>query len=64
MLKILIASEDGERLADLARLVAAAGSYQVMHLHAAPAACPRMPANCAARMRSSSTSQAVAPARC
>ena len=36
MLKILIASEDGERLADLARLVAAAGSYQVMHLHAAP----------------------------
>ncbi|CAJ0795075.1 hypothetical protein LMG7141_03039 [Ralstonia condita] len=36
MLKILIASEDGERLAELARLVAASGNYQVMRLQATP----------------------------
>ncbi|ANA34084.1 hypothetical protein R82526_01134 [Ralstonia mannitolilytica] len=36
MLKILIASEDGERLAELARLVCASGNYQVMRLQAAP----------------------------
>ena len=36
MLKILIASEDGERLAELARLVSASGTYQVMRLQAAP----------------------------
>ena len=37
MLKILIASEDGERLAEIARLLAASGSYQVMRLQDAPA---------------------------
>ncbi|MCO5398538.1 AAA family ATPase [Ralstonia soli] len=36
MLKILIASEDGERLAELARLVSSSGCYQIMRLQAAP----------------------------
>lgn len=40
MLKILIASEDGERLAEIARLLAASGSYQVMRLQDAPANLP------------------------